>query len=302
MSLRPVDVFTIAYLAFGLVLLVFFPGRPENAPLLALLHALGIAAIVLARRFRLDRTAIGGLLLDFYPLPLFGLFYTEAGILNRILHPDAFFDAALIRFEEEFFGNQPSQDLHRSLPWLPLGEYLHAGYLSYYFLVPVVAFSIRFGRGRLAYDRAVASIALAFYISFLFFVAIPVKGPYHVFTADPPAVYGYWMPKAARWIVDRGSSIGTAFPSSHVSVATATWIMAMRYHRPVAVVYLFLVPALAVGAVYGGFHYATDIAAGALLGILAGTLGHALAVKLSQGTRRALALGPAGGAASRKAG
>jgi len=39
-------------------------------------------------------------------------------------------------------------------------------------------------------------------------------------------------------------------------------------------VYAFLVPALALGTIYGGYHYATDVIAGLLLAVLVGTLGH----------------------------
>jgi membrane-associated phospholipid phosphatase len=147
----------------------------------------------------------------------------------------------------------------------------------------VVALSIRYGRGLIPHERAIATIALSFYISFVFFITYPVTGPYHVWTVDAPEMYGYVMPKITQYLVNQGSSIGTAFPSSHVSVSVSCWIMAMRYHRPVAIVYLFLVPALALGAVYGGYHYLIDILAGAMLGILVGTLGHGLAARVSRG-------------------
>jgi membrane-associated phospholipid phosphatase len=73
-----------------------------------------------------------------------------------------------------------------------------------------------------------------------------------------------------------------------VAVSTATWIMAMRYQVHVGRVYFFLVPALALGAVYGGYHYATDVAAGALLGIAVGTWGHRLVLALGRARRGAV--------------
>jgi len=138
----------------------------------------------------------------------------------------------------------------------------------------VMAFTVRFTRGPVAYERAISTVALAFYISFLFFVTIPVAGPYHSFVPPLTESVGLALPRLVRSLLDRGSSLGTAFPSSHVAVSVATWIMVMRFRPSLAWVYLFFVPALALGAVYGGYHYATDITAGAVLGILVGTLGY----------------------------
>jgi membrane-associated phospholipid phosphatase len=66
-----------------------------------------------------------------------------------------------------------------------------------------------------------------------------------------------------------------------VSISVTVWIMAMRYHRGLALALAAFVPAMAAGAVYGGFHYLLDIAAGAVLGIAAGVWGHRLTLQLS---------------------
>jgi membrane-associated phospholipid phosphatase len=69
-------------------------------------------------------------------------------------------------------------------------------------------------------------------------------------------------------ILHAGSSIGTAFPSSHVAISTTALLQALRYDRFVSVVLLVLVPSLALGAVYGGFHYAIDAVCGAVLALI----------------------------------
>jgi membrane-associated phospholipid phosphatase len=70
-------------------------------------------------------------------------------------------------------------------------------------------------------------------------------------------------------ILHAGSSRGTAFPSSHVAVATAQALLALRHQRAVGVVVALLAAGLAAGAVYGGLHYAIDAAVGALVGVAA---------------------------------
>jgi len=280
-ALRPVDWFTVIYLGAVLVPL-FVLGPPGSRTfLLAAAHVAGMAAVVLARRLGLARHPVGEFLLNIYPLPLFALLYTEVGTLDRLLHPGVFHDAAIQRIEEAVFGGEPAQTLYRHGSF-PLGEYLHLGYFSYYLLAPVLVFTLYFTRPRVQLERTLATISLSFYISFLVFIAWPVAGPYHAFTPPPVGEMGWFLPHVARWVVNRGSSIGAAFPSSHVAVSVAIWLMALRYYRPLGVAYLFLVPALAMGAIYGGFHYATDVSAGAILGILVGTAGHALVVRVSR--------------------
>ncbi len=273
-AFRPVDLYTLAYLAFGLALLLLFPGRVPHPYRLAAYHAAGMAALIAARRLGLGRARLGTILLDFYPLPLFAALYTEVAVLNRLLHRGVFLDAGIQRVEAFLFRSQPARDLHLMVPWRPLGEYLHLGYFSYYFLLPGLAFTLWFRRSREAYHTAVACVGLAFYVCFGFFIAMPVAGPYYAFLHSDPDKVGYLLPHLVRWLLSRGSSIGAAFPSSHVAVSVTIWIMAMRYHRRLATVYAFLVPALALGAIYGGYHYATDVTAGAILAVLVGTLGH----------------------------
>jgi membrane-associated phospholipid phosphatase len=275
-ALFPVDWLTVGYLGITLILLIVFAHRTPLSFPLGVVHVAGIAAIVILRSTALGDTQGARALLAFYPLPLFALLYSEVGILCRLIHPVVFFDSAIQVVETRWFGGEPSQYLHLRWPWPPLGEYLHLGYVSYYTLVPTLCIVLWFTRPREVFDRALATVALVFYVSFLFFIVMPVKGPFQHFGPIDPERLGIILPKVARWVLDRGSSVGAAFPSSHVAVSVATWIMAMRYQRPLAVLYLFLVPALALGAIYGGYHYATDVLAGAVLGVLVGTLGHGL--------------------------
>jgi membrane-associated phospholipid phosphatase len=264
---RPVDLFTIAYFGTTLPLLLFRLDHPE-AWVLAGLHVAGIAALIAFRRTERFRGTRLELWFDFYPLPLFAFFYSEVEILNRLLHGGRMFDPWIQAIEERIFHCQPSRDLARRWP------NLHLGYFSYYLLATTLAFTLRFHRSFVAYQRAIACVALSFYISFLFFIAMPVAGPYYSFTPPDVNQVGYLLPRLVRWLLNRGSSVGAAFPSSHVAVSVTVWIMAMRYHSKLSVIYAFLVPALTVGTIYGGYHYATDVIAGLLLAVLVGTLGH----------------------------
>ena len=270
---RPVDIFTLAYLALTLPVLLLHLDHPD-AVLLALLHVGGIVALIAFRKSARFRGTRLELWYDFYPLPLFALFYSEVEVLNHLSHGGRMFDPWIQEMDQRLFGCQPSRDWARRWPIPVLGEYLHLGYFSYYFLAPTLAFTLRFRRSFVAYQRAIACVALTFYISFAFFILMPVAGPYYSFTPPDVNQVGILLPRLVRWLLNRGSSVGAAFPSSHVAVSVTVWIMAMRYHSKLSVVYAFLVPALALGTIYGGYHYATDVIAGLLLAVLVGTLGH----------------------------
>lgn len=277
--MRPVDVITVIYLG-GMLIPLLLSASVPGAAFLAGVHAAGIAALIGARRLGLHRTRIGDWVLALYPLPLFGLFYSEVGVVIEWVHGGLMHDAAIQGLEAAVFGGQPARELYLDFPSRILGDYLHLGYTSYYLLPPTLVGVLWFRRPREEYDLAIATVALSFYVCFAIFVLYPVAGPYHSFPHNPVDAVGTYVPPLTRWILDRGSSVGAAFPSSHVAVATAIWIMAMRYHKALAVVLAFLVPALAVGSVYGGYHYAVDATAGALLGLLVGTAGHGLIKRL----------------------
>ncbi len=266
--LRPADLYTLAYLVFGLVMLLLAPHRPPNAALLIVLHVAAIAAIVLARAYRVHRWKVGAVVLGFYPIVAFALFYSEVGLLVKAVHAGVFHDAAIQDLEQIVFGFQPARELHLLWPWRLLGEYLHLGYFAYYFLTPTLAAVLWLRRPRREFEIAIGTVALSTYSCFAIFVLYPVVGPYHAFPRSDPATVGYLLPGLVRSVLDRGSAVGAAFPSSHVAVAVTAWIMAMRYHVRLARVFALIVPALAVGAVYGGYHYAIDALAGAALAIL----------------------------------
>jgi membrane-associated phospholipid phosphatase len=69
------------------------------------------------------------------------------------------------------------------------------------------------------------------------------------------------------WLLEAGSARGTAFPSSHVAVAVVQSAFALKYQRRVGWVATVATILIGCGAVYGGFHYATDVIAGAALGL-----------------------------------
>src|SRR5690606_19851180 len=105
-------------------------------------------------------------------------------------------------------------------------------------------------------------------VSYLFFIYFPVQGPRYLF---PPPGGGLEVGPAYRLahrVLEAGSSQGAAFPSSHVAVATAQTALVARLLPRLLPAVALLSAGLAAGAVYGGFHYATDVVAGLALAVV----------------------------------
>ncbi|MBI4520455.1 MAG: phosphatase PAP2 family protein [Gemmatimonadetes bacterium] len=263
--MRAVDLLTIAYLALSLAALAG-PHRPARWPLLLLTH-LGLIAAIWAVG-RVPTKPVGStfakvlrVVRSWYPLLIVPYLYTELPLLNQSL-ASGYYDAAIVALEQTVFRTQPAQRLAGALPWPALSEILHAGYLSYYLLIYVPPLVLYAQGRRHAYARALFYEMLTFYACYLVFIVFPVQGPFHLWTAPPGVPDGPVRALTLR-ILEAGSSRGAAFPSSHVAVALMQTLVGFRWLPRLAPVLALLTVALGVGAVYGGFHYATDVILGA---------------------------------------
>lgn len=248
------------------------PHRPSWWPLLAALHlagawlAFGAPGLPRPRPASLPRPRHW--LLDLYPLLVVPALYAELVILNTAVWGGHYFDPVIQAVERAVFHSQPSRDLAPAAPWPWLSEPLHAAYLSYYFIIYLPPLLIWAARGREALRDTVFAIMLAFFVHYVFFIYFPVQGPRYIFAAPAADVLGgYPVNRLAHRLLEAGSSRGAAFPSSHVGVSAASTVMCFRYLPRWAPIPAVLTLMLAVGAVYGGFHYGTDAASGLLLGV-----------------------------------
>lgn len=199
------------------------------------------------------------------PLLLLLFFYSEMPALIQAAGHAEGFDAVVIRLEQSLFGAQPAQEWARAIPSLAVSEPLHLAYLAYYpiiYAVPVLLW--RAGR-RSDFHAAVFALMLTFFTCFVCYIIVPVAGPRYLWPSAAPE--GFFR-SIATWLLEARSSRGTAFPSSHVAVSVAQSVLAIKYFGARGGVVAVVAGGLAAGAVYGGFHYAVDILAGILLGLV----------------------------------
>ncbi|MGH7724891.1 MAG: phosphatase PAP2 family protein [Candidatus Eiseniibacteriota bacterium] len=262
--MRPVDLLIVGYLLLTGVLIL---GFPKHIPFWALHVAVRLVAVVVVVRLAATRSRnpIVRAVRDWYPILAFIPLYAELNSLTN-LFTTVRHDEWVVAWEAALFGGQPSQTLRLAWPQPGISEYLHFAYFFYYFVPTTLALSLSIQRDRARFSEALTAIVLVFLACCMIFVIFPVVGPYHHFGHPPASSWPGFFGPLVHAIVDRGSSLGTAFPSSHTAVAVCVWLTAWRLHRPAFWLLTAIVPALAVGTVYGGFHYAVDTIAGVLLG------------------------------------
>lgn len=242
------------------------PHRPSFwLPLLAL-HAAVAATLARTSVRPADRPGIVGAVVTLLPLLVMPLLYSELPLLNRSVWDGRYFDPIVIGWERAVFGGEPARTLARAMPWPWLSEPLHAAYLAYYLIMYVPALVVARAHGRRAMRDVVFTLTLAFFAHYLFFVWFPVEGPRYRFAPPAGAIAGYPAYELAHAALEAGSSRGAAFPSSHVGVSVAAVVAVARWMPRFAIGLGIVSLGLAVGAVYGGFHYAIDAVVGALYG------------------------------------
>jgi membrane-associated phospholipid phosphatase len=119
-----------------------------------------------------------------------------------------------------------------------------------------------------AFQRTAMAFTIAMTACLVMFCVFPVEGPRYVWPAPPGVPDG----PARRLVMDllaAGSSRGTAFPSSHQAIALVMSLSSMQWDRRLGWPVLVASLLLGVGAVYGGFHYATDMIAGVGIAVAA---------------------------------
>jgi membrane-associated phospholipid phosphatase len=230
-------------------------------PVFIHLAILGYTLALLAAPVALRRSAMDWLTLTIGPLMYVELRWIIAGV--GAPHRDAL----VIEWEAVLFPSTPSVTL--ALQWHVawLSEPLHLAYASYYLLVylPPIALYLR-GR-RDAFVSTVLALTVVYGVCFVTYAIFPVDGPrYLVGAAAAPEGP---IRSFVLTLLDRGSSRGTAFPSSHVAASVVSALCALRHQRAVGVPVTLATAALTLSTVYGGFHYAVDALVGVILGGLA---------------------------------
>lgn len=215
---------------------------------------------------------IGRLLHDFYPLLMIPVFYAEIGHLNDVVGLPRILDHDLTiqHWEQALFGGQVAFEWIRVAPSVFWSGLLHVGYLSYYPIILLGAPLVAVRASRHGARRVIFAMMAAFVACCVVFLLYPVAGPNYAFPHPTGPVRDVWSARLVYTMLEAGSSVGAAFPSSHVAATVAVVVAAFREWRALGVILLVPAILLITGTVYCQMHYGVDAATGLVVGLAAG--------------------------------
>jgi len=267
LRLFPAEWITLGYLVLTGLCLLLFAGRLE-APLPFFGFRLGATGLVLvlAGMARIHDRRWLLFVRHFLPFLLLGYLYSETYFFRGFFlsGQDAFFFQA----DAWLFGGQPSQAFSMLFPMRWFSELMYAGYFSYYLLFLGVPLWYWFRRPEL-FPKAVFVLLGSFYLYYLIFIVLPVAGPqFYLPPSLATAPDGYFFSDLVHLIQEHGEKPTGAFPSSHVGVTVVALLLAYFPSRRLFVLLLPVALLLMCSTVYIKAHYAVDVPAGIITGIV----------------------------------
>jgi membrane-associated phospholipid phosphatase len=207
---------------------------------------------------------LGRALAEVYPIVLVILFY---GALDLLTGHGAIttHEKAVQQWEAVIFGGQVSREWWQRYPSQFWSTLLHAVYASYYLIVAAGPILFLWRGEERKLRRVVLAVSATYGICFVIFLLYPVAGPNYEFPKpsaeflnNPPAHLVYAL-------LQRGSSYGAAFPSSHVAAALVAAFVTGMGSRTLGLILAVPSLLLIVAVVYCQMHYALDSLAAVLL-------------------------------------
>ncbi len=263
----PYDHMVILYSWAIIIIAVNFARPFDNFVGLVLFHA---SALVIACTFsQLSRPDASRTMLFFryyYPVILMTLFYHFSGdLIGHVVHH--YYDADITALEKAVFGVNPTLWLDQHIH-VAVTELLSAAYESYYLIIPALAVALFISRKDEEIRRFVTATCVTFFLSYLIFIFVPMVGPRYFFDGMyQTELTGPVFRKLSMFIMDTAAFRGRAMPSSHVAEAVVVLFFAIRAFGRKAWWFAPLVLGLAMGTVYGRFHYVSDVFIGLIMGI-----------------------------------
>ncbi len=266
--LHQVDRLLLGYLALTALVAVSRVADRPDAGWVILINLLITALIFLLAQPHPGR--LGRILRDWYPLLVLPALYGSLDLLNGLGEVRVYDDQVLL-LERALFGGEPARAWWQRYPSRFWSTLLHGAYWSYYLILaaPVAWFWAH--RRRPALDRTILWLTATFAGCYLWFLFVPVAGPYYTYPRPSADFLDNPMARLVYGTLATGSSYGAAFPSSHVAAALVALAAAYRGSRLAG--HLLLVPVLllVVSVVYCQMHYAVDAVAGILVaGVVVG--------------------------------
>jgi len=265
----PVDRLTLPYLAGAGFFLAMYHNRIPGAIPLLILHAAGIALVVLAvRAHPAPGSAAHGLQTLFrhwYPLPYVAVSFRVIAVIIPAAR-GVQFDAEMARLDLALWGVHPTVWLERiHTPWLT--EFLQIAYSL--FLLPILLVALILWRQRrfAAFRYYAFMIALGFLASFVGYLLVPVRGPRFMLASEQHfPLSGLWLFDWLQRGLDRLESAHfDCFPSGHTELTLLAWWCSRVISKELFGLFAVYSGVIVFATVYLRYHYTVDVVAGAAL-------------------------------------
>lgn len=223
-------------------------------------------------------------------MALLAWWYPDTYEINRLF---ANLDHVFASWEQALFGFQPALVFARNLPSPVVSELMSMGYAAYYPMIAVVVMFYFFRRYE-EFGRCAFVIMAAFMAYYVIFDLLPVVGPTYYYKAvglehiaggvfpslghyfsthtDCLATPGYTEGFFYQLVEDAkaaGERPTAAFPSSHVGISTVCMLLLWHVRgRKLLYALLPVYILLCMATVYIQAHYAIDVVAGLVTGVM----------------------------------
>ena len=265
------------YLAVHLVLALLVCVRPDRVahwPAFLIWNLVSSAVIVLLAR-RQDNGAGWQFAHDWLPAVFFITVFEQVSFLSLSLR-EGWQNQYVIAFEQRLFGAVPMEWLHaHARSWMP--EFLEFGYFAFYLLYPVVGGMLWARRSRAsfagAFRRMTDTLSVGYVLCYATYLGFPTQSPANrAGVQQIGSAHGGIFQQLVRTIQNHAGVHGNAFPSAHIMLAFVVLMFTYQYVPRLAPWILGTNLLMCVGAAYDGYHYASDVFVGAVMGIVLGAV------------------------------
>ena len=281
----------VAYLLLTLVMMaILWHQLPNVSQMLQLRGLYLVVTILLWAVYRWKPCRLTLFLRVLGQMVFLSWWYPDTYELNRVLpNLDHLFASA----EQSLFGCQPALLFSQKVTWGWFSELMCLSYVSYFPLMLLVYLYYFFRRYH--EFRLVSFVLLAaFFAYYVIFILVPVTGPqFYYLAVGTDKIAAGVFPDLGQWFLthsermaapgwtdgfwyqmldlthDAGDRPTAAFPSSHVGITTIVMLLALRTRsRWLSLTVFPFYAMMCLSTVYIFAHYAIDVLAGLVTGVL----------------------------------
>lgn len=266
------------YFAVHIALTLLVCARHEQVPRWPayVVWNLGMMAIIWLLARKRDSGKAWEFAHDWLPAVLFITVFEEVSYLSLAIR-GAWQSDHILALETSLVHASPLEWMHaRARDWLI--EFLEFGYFAFYPLYPAVGGVFWAWRDRPpfagVFRKLTDTLSVGYVLCYTMYLLFPTQSPANrAGVQQIGSTRGGIFQHLVRAIQNNAGVHGNAFPSAHIMLAFVVLMFVYRYLPRVAPWLLFPILLMCVGAVYDGYHYTSDVVAGALMGIALGSVG-----------------------------